>query len=121
MTLGKNERLVYVGETALRAPDGGLLPAVPQYMIVPADNADPSAVVTLQENERLVMAGTVHNRKTPSDVKTLYIKENAENVNASTGLSKAEERACDAIIPYWAAALQRSSPTTRTQKRTKTG
>ncbi|GHU57792.1 hypothetical protein AGMMS49975_23840 [Clostridia bacterium] len=80
---------------------------MPQYMIVPADNADPSAVVTLRENERLVMAGTVHSRKTPSDVKTLYIKENAGNVSESTGLSRADEKACNAIIPEWAAALQR--------------
>jgi hypothetical protein len=112
--LGKNERLVYAGEIALRAPDGRVLPAVPQYEIVIADNADPANTANtaaLQENERLVMVGTVHSRKTPSDVKPLYIKELAENVSAATGLTRADERACNAIVPNWADALQRRTAT----------
>jgi hypothetical protein len=105
MMLGKNERLVYAGNTALRAPDGRLLPAVPQYMIVPADDVDPASAVALQKDERLVMVGSVHSRTSPSDVKMLYIKEAAGNVNKSTGLSTAEENACNSIIPDLAAAF----------------
>lgn len=36
VTLKPNERLVCVGQTALRAPDGTPLPAVPLYKIVDA-------------------------------------------------------------------------------------
>lgn len=39
-TLKENQRLVCVGQTALRAPDGTFLPAVPLYKIVCVDYAD---------------------------------------------------------------------------------
>ena len=38
--LKPHERLVCVGQTALRAPDGAPLPAVPLYRIVDAGEAD---------------------------------------------------------------------------------
>ncbi len=57
--LAKNERLVYAGHTALRAPDGTPLPSVPQLKIVPAEEADPGLVTQLAENERLILAGHV--------------------------------------------------------------
>ena len=98
MTLGKHERLIRVGNAPLRAPNGKPLPAVPQYMIVPANEADPASVATLDKNEWLIMAGTVHSRTSPDDVKTLYVKEAAENVNKKSGLSKVEEKACNAIL-----------------------
>lgn len=112
--LKKGERLVYAGETALRAPDGTLLNAVPQYMIVPESEADPSAVKGMKENERLVPIGTVGERKraeerfaalkagkTPpprENITTLYIKEEVTKINPKTRLSQAEEQAIDPLI-----------------------
>jgi len=107
--LQPNERLVCVGKTALRAPDGTPLEGVPQYMIVQADKADPAAVEALRENERLIVAGTVHTDhraaearfaalqagreyQPPEDGTPLYIIEPAENVNRKTRLSAAEEK-----------------------------
>jgi hypothetical protein len=74
-------------------------------MVVSAEEAAPSSVVMLGKNERLVLAGTVHSRTNPTDVKKLYIKETAENINRATNLSKGEERACNAIIPHVMAAV----------------
>lgn len=113
--LKKNQRLIYAGETALRAPDGSPLPAVPQYMIVTVDEADPACVVELQKNETLVVAGTVHNDKKTAEERfaalkagreqaaradgiPLYIKEDAENINPKTRLSESEEKACEPLI-----------------------
>lgn len=38
--LEQNERLVQIGQTALRAPDGSFLPAQPLYIIVSSADAD---------------------------------------------------------------------------------
>ncbi len=95
--LKKNERLVYAGETALRAPDGTPLPSVPQFVIVGVDEAA-GGVVELQKNERLILAGRVFNQKKraeerfaalkagreqpPREVGTpLYVIENVETLN----------------------------------------
>lgn len=113
--LKKNQRLVYAGETALRAPDGTPLPTVPQYMIVSAEQADPACVVELQDNERLIVAGTIHNDKKTAeerfaalkagqaqaaraDVTPLYIKESAENISPKSRMSEGEEKACEPLI-----------------------
>ena len=58
--LKENERLVYAGKTALISPSGKPLPAVPQYIVVPADEADPALVVELKENEALIIIGSEH-------------------------------------------------------------
>lgn len=113
--LNKNERLVYAGETALRAPDGTPLPTVPQYMIVPAEQADPALITELKDNERLVWAGTVDNNRKRAEERfaalkagekppprtngvSLYIKEDVKNINPKTHLSESEEKACDPLI-----------------------
>ncbi len=113
--LNDNQRLVYAGETALRAPDGTPLPSVPQYMIVSADEADPTCVVELKENERLIVVGTIHNGKKAAeerfaalkmgqvqtakkDCTPLYIKENANNINPKSRMSVGEEKACEPLI-----------------------
>lgn len=100
--LKRNERLVYGGIATLRAPNGEPLPSVKQYMIVPADEADPTAVVELQKNERLVYGGRAFkDRKRaeerfaalkagreppPREVGTpLYFIEDAANINKKTG------------------------------------
>jgi hypothetical protein len=115
ITLKENERLVYAGNTALRAPDGTPLNSVPQYMIVPEDEADPAAVKGIRENERLVPIGIVCTNKKQAEerfaaikagrtpppresTKTLYIKEDAAKINPKTGLSQAEEKAIDPLI-----------------------
>ncbi|MCL2703865.1 MAG: hypothetical protein FWE91_09700 [Defluviitaleaceae bacterium] len=53
ITLKPHERLVCVGQTALRAPNGAPLPAVPLYKIVEAGDAkeyDRKAVMTTGES-----------------------------------------------------------------------
>ena len=55
--LKENERLVFAGTVALRAPNGELRPAVPQYMIKPAAEADPAHAREVGENERVVFGG----------------------------------------------------------------
>lgn len=101
ITLRKNERLVYAGKTALRAPDGTPLPAVPQFIIVSADKTDPTRVTPLGKNERLILAGHMLNerkraeerfaalkagRKPPrQDIGApLYIVEDKEKTTANT-------------------------------------
>lgn len=96
--LKKNERLVFAGNTALRAPDGTPLPSVPQFVIIGVDEAAAGGVVELQKNERLILAGRVFNEKQraeerfaalkagreqpPREVGTpLYIIEDVENLN----------------------------------------
>ena len=99
--LKKNEKLVQAGTVELRAPDGSPLPAVPQYIIVAADEAD-SAAREVQENERVLYGGLILNDKKraeerfaalkagrdapPREIGTpLYFIEGAENVNPKTG------------------------------------
>ena len=105
MVLTKNERLVFAGTAALRAPDGSLLPAVPQYMIVDASKADPAKTATLRKGERLVQAGSVHSRGARQKTSKLFIKETAENIGRSTGLTQTEEKTCDTIVADMLAAF----------------
>lgn len=112
--LKKNECLIYVGETALRAPDGTLLPSVPQYMIVNINEADSSAVVKLEKNERLILIGTTFNEKKYAEERfaalkagrecppreagiNLYIKEDIGNINHKIGMSNTEEKAAASL------------------------
>ena len=112
--LKPNERLVYAGVTAIRAPDGNPLKGVPQYQIKPAHETDPISVVSLQMGERLIVAGTEHtereaaqmrfaasmegNTQSCADGKPLYIKEAIEKGGKETGLSLGEEKTCDLLI-----------------------
>lgn len=99
--LKDNERLVFAGTVALRAPDGTPLPAVPQYMIVPVDEADPALITDIKENERLVYGGRIFNEKKRAEERfaalkagreqpprevgiPLYFKENVANINPKT-------------------------------------
>lgn len=109
--LKKNQKLVYAGETALRAPDGTPLPSVPQYMIVNVEEADPAAVATVKKNDRIILAGRIFNHKQKAEERfaamkagreippkeeniPLYILTDAENVNPKTGLLYETEKAC---------------------------
>jgi len=49
-TLKKNERLVCVGQTALRDPDGTPLQSVPMYIIVRADDVDHETNMSIGES-----------------------------------------------------------------------
>ena len=115
-SLPKNYRLVRAGTTAFRSHIGELLPAVPQYRIVPAEEADPALTAVLQDDEALVMAGTIHTDKKAAEERfaalkagrecdthkehgtPLYIKENMSNINPQTHLSSGEEKACEPLI-----------------------
>ena len=109
--LKENERLVYAGTAPLRAPNGTPLPAVPQYMIVSIEEADPAAVVNLQKNDRIVLAGLILHEKKRSEERfaaikagrvpppeegsiPLYMLMDAENINPKTGLPWSVEKAC---------------------------
>ena len=109
ITLEKNERLVYAGEIALRAPNGTPLPAVPQYIIVPVEQADPATVAEVGENERLVYGGRVFTdrqraeerfaalkagrEQPPREVGTpLYLIEGVENIDPKTGRTHESEK-----------------------------
>ncbi len=101
MKLKKGEYLTYAGTTALRAPDGTPLPAVPQYMIT-----RDSSGISLQKNERLILVGHAFTdkkkaeerfaalqagRKAPArEVGTpLYVIDDVEKVDAN-----AQEQHC---------------------------
>jgi len=111
----ENQALISVGTVALRAPDGTLLEAVTQYTLVPKREVDPERTSELDSNECLVVFGTIHSdiesakerfaqakaghrQAAVSDGKHLYIKENIDNINPNTGLSRAEEKACSRLI-----------------------
>jgi hypothetical protein len=113
--LKPNERLVRTGKTDLRAPDGTPLPAVPQYMIVAVEDADPACVEPLGADERLILAGTAQTERANAEDRyaamlagreqppraggvPFYIKEGAENINPKTGLSLEEEKAVEPLI-----------------------
>jgi hypothetical protein len=51
--LKRGERLVQIGQTALRDPNGGFLPAVPMYIKVPAEAVDEN---DLSEGEQQLVA-----------------------------------------------------------------
>ena len=78
MKLKKNERLVYAGQTALRAPDGTPQPSAPQFIIVSFEEADPAAVTTLQGNERVVLAGRVFHEKQKAEERFAALKAGRE-------------------------------------------
>ena len=101
MILRPHERFVYAGDVALRAPNGTPLPAVPQYMIVTVDEADPALIADARDDERFVMAAlrfTDRQRaedrfaalkagRTPPTPETgtpLYIKESTAAINPKT-------------------------------------
>ena len=109
--LKKNERLIYAGNAPLRAPNGEPLPAVPQYIIVAADEADPAAVREVQKGERVALVGKAFNdyksaeerfaalkagrATSPPEVGVpLYILTGAESVNPTKGLTHGQEQAC---------------------------
>ena len=48
-TLKPTQRLVQVGVTALRAPDGSFLPSVPMYIIVPEETINARTLLTADE------------------------------------------------------------------------
>lgn len=110
MKLKKGERLVYAGDTALRAPNGKLLPSVPQFVIVSATEMPPNArVADLQKTERPVLVGRVYNEKQSAEERfaalkagrepppekvdgvPLYVVEDAANINKKTGLTQDQE------------------------------
>ena len=117
--LKPGEILIQAGATALRAPDGKRLEAVPQYIIAGIDpgaaSGDVAAytVATLQAGEHLVTVGTVHSAREAAEARyaaalagranpcadgtPLYIKEAAANMGKS-GLSKSEEKTADELI-----------------------
>lgn len=114
INLKKNEQLVYAGDIALRAPNGALLPAVPQYMIVSIDDADSAYVTALQDNERLILAGRVFNGKKRAEERfaalkagidspplevgiPLYFKTDSANVNPKTGFTYEHHKALEAL------------------------
>lgn len=70
--LKKHEKLQYAGETALRAPDGSLLPSVPQFIIV--SDADTPSDYTLQKGERLILAGHIFNEKKKAEQRFADLK-----------------------------------------------
>ena len=111
--LKENERLIYAGDTAHRSPSGKLLPGIPQYIIVPVDEADPDCVIELRDNECLVLAATMDGhdnlqsarerfaalkagKPPPPQSKTkpidIYFKEITENINQATGLTRGQEK-----------------------------
>lgn len=51
--LQPNERLVQIGQTALRAPDGSFLPAQPLYVVVSASEVIPETEMSKGEGECL--------------------------------------------------------------------
>lgn len=108
ITLKKNQRLIYVGDAELRAPNGALLPAVPQFTIVSVEEDDADHIVHLKSNERLMLAGHIFKDRAKAEERfaalkagreqppretgtPLYIVEDVENFNPKTGLTPDEE------------------------------
>ena len=129
----ENERLVRVSKTELRTPCGALA-NVPQYMIVPADKANPADFAELLAGERLIQSGTLHTDRESAEARfealkagkpappmakgiPLYVKESAENVNPETGLSDGEQRACDMLAGEFLAAFARTMRKMKAAKR----
>ena len=84
ITLKKNERLVFAGNAALRAPGGEQLPSVPQYVIVKFDEAD-GDVVELKNNERLILAGHVFTDKQRAEERFAALKAGRKPPPQETG------------------------------------
>lgn len=94
ITLKPNQRLMFDDYTRIRAPDGTLLPQVPQYVIVDVSEADPDRVEVLKKGEILEHIGGKAGRSPdgkflPST--PLYKKVKASEVNPQSGSSKGEE------------------------------
>ena len=119
--LKKDEKLIQAGTVALRAPNGKPLPAVPQYMIVTVDRADPARVVELKENERIMFGGEILNDKKraeerftaikagqtppPKEPKTpLYFIEDAENINPKTGRTAEGDKVIESLTKMFTEA-----------------
>lgn len=113
--LNENERLVFAGNIALRAPNGAELPAVPQYRIVRAGEPAAGSAVELKDTERLITVGSVHTERETAeerfaalkagqaqgpraDGEPLYIIESAANINPKTRLSEGEEKAIEPLL-----------------------
>ena len=113
VTLKENECLVRVGHIELRAPDGTPLPSLPQYIIVSVERADPAAIATVKENERIVLVGHyLRNKKNAEErfaamkagreippkeeVIYLYIITDIENIDPQSGLLIESAKACAA-------------------------
>ena len=109
--LKENEYLVCAGNIGVRVPNGTPLPSIPYYIIVSIDKANPTAVVTVNENERVILAGHILHHKQraeerfaaykagreipPKEESTpLYIITDAINVNPQTGLLIETSKAC---------------------------
>jgi len=120
--LAKNERLVQAGTVALRAPDGTPLPAVPQYIIVPADKADPAAIRAVRKNERLLYGGQILDgrgraeerfdalkegrKQPPRETGTpFYFIENAAKADPKTGRTAKENKIIITLSTEFAAAI----------------
>ena len=107
--LKTNERLIHAGSVSLCAPNGQPLPAVPQYMIVPVEEANPADITDIKGNEQIILAGKIFNDKKTAEERfaakktgqkqvpmergtPLYILEDKSNVNPKTGLTHEEEK-----------------------------
>lgn len=75
--LKKNERLVYAGDTALRAPNGTPLPSVPQFVIVTAPPQG-APVTEIEKTERLILAGRVYPEKKHAEERFAALKAGRE-------------------------------------------
>ena len=101
--LKENERLVYAGDAALRAPNGTPLPTVPQFVIATIDPNTPAHIAIVGDNERVVLAGRVLYNKQSAEERfaamkagreippkeesaPIYIITDAENIDKKTGL-----------------------------------
>lgn len=113
--LKNNERLVFAGNTELRAPNGELLPSVPQFVIRNAAEINPADATTLQRGEGLIIAGHAFNEKKKAEERfaalkagreappkengiPLYVVEDLENLNPKTGLTEEQEYAYAALM-----------------------
>jgi len=72
--LNKSERLVFAGNAVLRAPNGEPLTAVPQYIIVPADKADPTAITEIESGKQLVCGGLLFTDKQRAEERFAALK-----------------------------------------------
>jgi hypothetical protein len=68
-TLKNDERLVQIGQTAMRAPDGSFLPAIPMYIIVKAADVLPEKNLSTGEAELVADIGGLFAEKFAQYVK----------------------------------------------------
>lgn len=67
--LKPNERLVQIGQTALRAPDGSFLPAQPLYIVVEAANEPEDKPFSKSEEQTLTDVAGIFAQKFAQYVK----------------------------------------------------